>query len=428
MYVRLRFILLLEMIVLFLGGCLYRGGSTTTLPEESNILPRPTNTLIPVVSTLEPTFPPPSTNVVVPTPTLQVPTLTPTAILPTFTFNGKIVFAVQNDSYSTLWFFTGNQTDPEILLQEVGVSFLQPLLSPKGNFLAYIRYANETQAIWVMNMTTRETQQWSDLFPIRYRTLQGIPQPVNGLELQAWSPNETQVIYQELELETPLSQPIWSYTLSGNRVKKTLGSRIVALTWDPHDLQKVVYLSRDRGIYRVDLSETSAPELLVEIPGLLSGSVSWHPNERIVAVAGSSFDSTQLLLLNVDTLEVQEIESNISGWQWVQWSPNGKMLFFAEDDTIQLLKFEEDNFDFWESFTIISGIRGYVDKRQQLWLQNGTYFGLVKGGETIEEKDTLCFYSIVGGEVTCLLKAEDILDDLGEDDPLAQVAITWSHN
>lgn len=174
----------------------------------------------------------------------SIPTPT-TAILP-FAFQGTIVLSIipnREINESSLWLLDSPNTELQPLLSEDGVIFAQPLLSPTGRYLAYQRDVGDSTSIWVLDMTTGETKQWSENFEFIYMDLQGSPHLLNGIEIQSWTPDEKALVFQYWEEQVALDEPVWSYILFEDGRTQQLGSRILDVSWSANEPNNLVYLS-----------------------------------------------------------------------------------------------------------------------------------------------------------------------------------------
>lgn len=345
-----------------------------------------------------------------------------------FDFQGKIVFSVasgRDANESALWLLPPSETKPQLLHQEEGIGLAQPLISPTGRYLAYIRYAEDIASIWVMDMETKETSQWSGNFPIKYVDLQDHREAWNGIILQSWSPDEQALVFQAWERDVLLNEPIWSYVLSANGDTKQLGSRIYDISWSPINPNELVFISGLEGVYQSNVTETLSPTLILATPELYAGSLAWHPDGQHLAVAAGLTNETPLWVVDLDTIEVIKLAEGVPGSQLVRWSPDGTSLFWKLQDSNKLLQFQDDTFDL---FTIqaLPALNPYLNlTSEQIWMPDSIHLGLLQGSPTTSKEVNLCFYTISGEKIDCPASSGIILNQLGMDQSIAQVALTW---
>lgn len=421
------------------------------VPKEtqgtSSLVPNPTlqvnetitaltvsNTPLPATQTKETSLfltftPTPSTtvnaNILTATPLVS---LTPKNESMPFEFNGKVVFSLAPNKYtdeSTIWLVASPESEPELLLQEKGVGFTQPLISPTGHYLAYVRYEEETANIWVMDIVTKENKQWGGSFSIKYIDRQGSREAWNGITLQAWSPDEQTLVFQTWERDVLLDEPIWSYVLYANGDSKQLGSRIHDIIWSPTNPNELVFISGLEGVYQSNATGILSPTLVLAAPELYAGSVSWHPDGKHLAIAAGLPNETPLLMLNLDSREVVKLAEGVPGSQLVRWSPNGNLLFWKLQDSSKLVQFSNDTF---ESFTaqIFPAMNSYLDPTgEQIWLSDSNHLGFLQGPSVSPNEVNLCFYSTSGEKIDCPVRSEVVFNQLGLGESSARIVFSW---
>lgn len=372
-------------------------------------------------------IPNPTTNVNITTATLSA-TSTPNDESISFDFSGKVVVSVaanKDTNESTLWLLSPPEFEPELLLQEKGIGLTQPLVSPTGRYMAYIRYEEDTASIWVMDMVTKETNQWSSNFSIKHVDRQGRREAWNGITLQSWSPNEQALIFQEWERDVLLDEPIWSYVLFANGDSKQLGSRIHDISWSPINPDELVFISGLEGVYQSNTTRIIRPSLVLTTPELYAGSISWHPDGKHLAVAAGLPNETPLWVIDLDTREVVKLAEGVPGSQLVRWSPNGDFLFWKLQDSSKLLQFSNDFFDLFTA-QMFPALNPYSDPtNEKIWLPDSNHLGFLQGLFVSPNEVDLCFYSTSGEKMDCPASSEVIFNQLDLDESIARITFSW---
>jgi WD40 repeat protein len=387
--------------------------ATSTPTESVTVMPLPTisNTSTPV-SMLVPT------EAVISTPS-------PAVIYSPLTYQGTILLSIAPNieiNESTLWFLSPPYVEAQQLLAEEGVLFSEPLLSPTGRYVAYQRYVSDSTSIWILDMTTGETRQWSEEFRIVSMELQGYPHFLNGIVIQSWSPDETALVYQYWEEQVALDEPIWSYILFEDGHSEQLGSRVQDVSWSASEPNKLVYLSEFEGIYLVDINRIETSTQLLQEVDVANGSLSWHPDGQLIALAGNQRNNVPLWMLDLSTKRLTIIKGGEFGDQLVRWSPDGKFLFWLSNVLSEILSFQGNIFTQPVS---VQPLPSSVKSRENPWLQDSNYLGLLLTTPNNSGID-LCFYSILGKRVSCPLETHEIVSQLSLDETSLVLSITWA--
>lgn len=343
-------------------------------------------------------------------------------------FNGLVAIQVsdRNSTDSQIVLLAHPFNSPEILLSEKGISFTQPLFSPNGRYLAYLRHEANNISVWVMEIKTRQTKQWSKNFLVTQSNLQGFLVDQNGLTLQSWAPDETALIFQAWEKHTSSEEPFWSYLLFSNGDMSPIGSQVLDISWHSNEVtQELIFLSQFNGIYRLNITNPSTPTLLLEIPDLYGGSVAWHQNGQDIAISADLETSTSLWLFKINTGEKNELASGEHGFQLIMWSESNNLLYWRSGEKNKILQFDRDDL---VSHTVIpfNNKDSMILRRpSNLWLNNNT-IGLIQMSPTRFTDINLCFYSIYDKTTDCPINFTHILQKLSLNENDARIAITWA--
>lgn len=354
------------------------------------------------------------------------PVMKPTGTITPFDFDGPIVVTLllgEDMEQSSVWLLTDPYAQATPLMEFGGASLGETLLSPAGQSLAYSLYQEDAVAIWVLDLVSRESVQWSGSVPAIFRVRQGVREFRTGLKPQSWSRDGQVLVYQAWDKEAPLDQPVWSYSLEANGEPRELGSRIVDLSWSPINPSKVAYLAERKGILMSDISAPGPPVLMRDIPDLSRGSIAWNPDGRHVAAVVGGLEKVSLWLGDLETGEWLKVEDR-SSCDEIDWSPNGELLLCLSNEATTVLTVEGEALS---DYTTLSRLPdAEANNEKQYWLADSNYIGLIVRSNAVSGGLNLCFYTSQGEYIACPLQAYGIAQQLGLSDALLRMTVSWA--
>lgn len=417
--------------------------STVTMPN----LKQPTTPMTPIniPITLSPTPVSPTER---PSPTLSTPTLplTQTPILPTptntpppFEFQGSVVFDIfdisTSSQHESIWVIASPTDTPKQLLTLPEGSILNDvLLSPTATHLAYVQTKDGLTSVWLMDLLTGETKQWSQSFVVTYRRIQDMDETTFGLLLHSWSPDGQHLLFREWKLQWIGEIEYFSYVLTIEKEALVLGKQILDASWSMTHKSQLVYSTKTGGIFFLDVTQPQNATYLSlskEAP-LLVGSLAWHPNQKELFFFNQEDDyrSSRHGVWHISFLtnQWQKVADYIPGGGYLRLSPNGRFLLWSTGYQVTVFDLE-DNFK--EHPIDIDPLRvsyGTESVVQSPWLTDSSYIGVLiatreSTGYTVYD---LCFYSVWSGKrVGCPFLGDSIVKQLNLPSRLI-MTVTWS--
>lgn len=400
--------------------------TTHVAPIKVSITPSPTTvTQTEVPSPAPPTPTPPLT----PTPILPTPTNTP----PPFEFQGSVVFGISAASQpESIWAISSPTDTPKKLLTLPAGSILNDvLLSPTATHLAYVQTKDGLTSVWLMDLLTGETKQWSQSFVVTYRRIQDMDETTFGLLLHSWSPNGQHLLVQEWKLQWIGEIEYFSYVLTIEKEGLVLGKQILDASWSMTHNSQLVYSTKTEGIFFLDVTQPqNATRLLLskEAP-LLVGSLAWHPKQKELFFFNQEDDYRSsghgVWHISFLTNQWQKVADHIPGGGYLRLSPNGRFLLWSTGYQVTVFDLADDFKEYPIDLDAIRFFYGTESVVQSPWLTDSSYIGVLIGSRESTGYD-LCFYSVWSGKrVGCPFLGDSIVKQLNLPLHLLMI-VTWS--
>lgn len=282
---------------------------------------------------------------------------------------GKIVFSMADDSENESDQIFVMNTDGSGLRQlthsdfeygpgedESGFDGSMPYWSPDGKqivFSSFYKASSDGPELWVMNA------DGSNLRPLY------APYPQNPKKLSIvgynpqWSPDGTKIAYDKCTncQIGGVNSEVFIYDFIADSVipvthQNEIDTRDSHPTWSPDGTQIAFASGRDyihaeedrwrQDLYRVNIDGTGL-ERLTETGN--AGFPKWHPEKSVMAYEWRTHGNISYIL-DIDTKEVEKIETDMRFSGFPQWSANGKYIIIygrKDDDAspeIQFFKYE----------------------------------------------------------------------------------------